>query len=139
MRGSISSSRSIALVSPSTSDVHELTIAAQVCRSLETELADEPDVIVTTVGLRVGALTGIVPAALEFAWGPTVADSPLLAGSLLEIESVEPWGYCPACDAIRTLTALPRVACPDCDSRLAELRGGDELEILRVDVRARVR
>jgi hydrogenase nickel incorporation protein HypA/HybF len=117
--------------------VHELTVALRICQALETELADEPDLVATEVKVQVGALSGIVPAALQFAWSHAVAESHLLDGSRLEIDWIDASGRCPRCDLIRVVTNLQSFRCPVCDAPIEEVTGGDELDILSVDVRAR--
>ena len=111
-----------------------MSVALQIRRSLETELADEPGLRVVQVGLQVGALSGIVPAALEFAWPHAMADSPMLAGSTVAIEWIDVTGRCEPCDATRTLPGLVSLRCPVCDTPLGEITGGDELDITSVDV-----
>jgi hydrogenase nickel incorporation protein HypA/HybF len=50
--------------------MHELSIALSLAELVEEQLADEPDAVVTAVNIRIGRLSSVVPAALEFAWGP---------------------------------------------------------------------
>ena len=115
--------------------MHEMSVALQIRRSLEEELAWEPGLTVVRVGVQVGALSGIVPAALEFAWPHAVVDSPMLGDSTLTVEWVDVSGRCEPCDAHRTLPGLVSLRCPVCGAPLAEITGGDELDITTVDVR----
>ena len=112
-----------------------MSVALQIRRSLETELADEPGLRVVRVGLQVGALSGIVPAALEFAWPHAMSDSSMLAGSTVDVEWVDVSGRCEPCGTSRSLPGLVSLRCPVCDTPLAEITGGDELDITTVDVR----
>lgn len=116
-------------------DVHELSVALRIRQSLEAEFADEPELRVIRVGLQVGALAGVVPAALEFAWSHAVADSTVLAGSRIDIEWIDVTGVCQRCATGRTITSLASLRCPVCGEPLTELTGGDELDIATVDVR----
>lgn len=118
--------------------VHELSVALRIRQSLEEEFADEPDLHIVRVGLQVGALAGVVPAALEFAWAHAVADSPVLAESRVDIEWIDVTGVCQRCTVERTITSLASIRCPVCSDPLAELTGGDELDIATVDVRNRI-
>lgn len=90
---------------------------------------------VAAVTVRVGALSGVVPAALSFAWGPAT-DGTFAAGSRLEIEEVGLAAWCPACEAERELATFPypRLACPECGTPTPEVRRGRELEILSMEV-----
>ena len=114
--------------------MHELSVALRIVESLEHELADEGEIEVAAVCIQVGALTGIVPEALQFAW-PHAAEPSLLRGSRLEIEWVEAAGLCPTCGIERTITNLQSFRCPVCGSPIGEIAGGNELDILSVEVR----
>ncbi len=48
--------------------MHELTIALRIVESLNEELAHEDDLTVSGVTIQIGALTGLVPEALQFSW-----------------------------------------------------------------------
>ena len=65
--------------------MHELSIAMSLAEMVEEHLAADPDAAVTAVDIRIGALSSVVPEALEFAWEP-VARGTRLQGSVLRIE-----------------------------------------------------
>ncbi len=88
---------------------------------------------VVAVTVRVGALSGVVPAALRFAWGPATAGT-FAAGSRLDLEEVPLAAWCPACRAERELPAFPRLACPVCGAPTPEVLRGRELEILSMEI-----
>lgn len=124
--------------------MHELTVAMQICSALERELDDSPDaadatgpLIVDVVRVRVGALSGIVPEALEFAWPHAVAGSRLLGDASIEIEFVDVAVNCTACSTTSTTPDLTRLRCPLCRSPDVQIHGGDELDIVSVDVHDR--
>ncbi len=110
-------------------------MALRVCETLDAELAIDDVAAVTEVRLRVGALSGVVPEALHFAWEPATGGSPLLAGSTLTIEWVEAAGHCVRCDESRVVDDLSSFRCPVCGTPIEQIVGGQELEILSVDVR----
>lgn len=114
--------------------MHELTVALRVCETLDAELTSDDIEAVTEVRLRVGALSGIVPEALTFAWGPATSGSTLLAGSQLSIEWVDAAGRCPRCRRTRIVDDLSSFRCTVCGEPIEEVVGGHELEILSVDV-----
>ena len=118
--------------------MHELTVAVQIRRVLESELAGDGDLVAERVRVQVGALTGIVPEALEFAWPHAVADSPLLSSATLEIEWIEASLTCGSCSATHRTPNLQTLRCPVCRSPDIEVTGGDELDIADVDVRERL-
>ncbi len=113
--------------------MHELSIAMRLVESLEEELAKERDLTVTTVNLRIGALTGLVPEALEFSW-EVASEESRLKGSKLCIETVDASGYCPECREERTISNLQSFRCPVCMSPIKQVTGGHELEILTLEV-----
>lgn len=120
--------------------MHELTVAIQIRNAIETELAaDNEDLIVDSVHVQVGALTGIVPEALDFAWPHAVSGTPNLASARLVIDWVDALVHCSPCAATYTISTFVSLRCPVCRSPDVELTGGDELDILSVDVREQAR
>jgi hydrogenase nickel incorporation protein HypA/HybF len=121
--------------------VHELTIALRIVEGLHEELAEEADLFdsgelsVSKVTVQVGALTGLVPEALQFSWDMATENS-RLRGSALEIEWVDAVGYCPVCQDDRVITNLQSFRCPVCRTPIARVVGGNELEILTMEVQS---
>lgn len=119
--------------------MHELSVALRIRDVLEAELAgDDDDLVAESVRVQVGALTNIVPEALEFAWPHAVADSDRLGSSRIEIDWVETSLRCRGCSATHETPNLLSLRCPVCRSGEVEIVGGDELEIIDVAVRQRV-
>jgi hydrogenase nickel incorporation protein HypA/HybF len=82
--------------------------------------------------LRVGAMTGLVPEALQFAF-EALREGTMASGARLEIEIVLPTGWCAECaQEFKMSDAL--ALCPRCKSPGARHRGGLELELASVDV-----
>lgn len=119
--------------------MHELTVAVQIRNAVETELADDAALVASSVYVQVGSLTGIVPEALEFAWPHAVSDSASLTSATLVIDWVEAQVHCRRCAEVHTISTLLSLRCPGCRSPDVELIGGDELDIVSVDVCERVR
>ena len=118
--------------------MHELSVAMRMRSVLETELAaDGHQLVVDTVRVQVGALANIVPEALEFAWPHAVADSALLGSSTIEIDWVEAQLRCRDCSATHATPNVYSLRCPACRSDAVEVVGGDELDIIDIDVRRR--
>jgi hydrogenase nickel incorporation protein HypA/HybF len=114
--------------------MHELSVAMRIVEALDQELASEPDdLIITTVALQVGTLTGLVPEALEFSWDMATEGS-LLQGSKLAIQIVDAVGYCQECQIEQILTNLQSMRCPICREPITQITGGNEMEILTVEV-----
>ncbi len=84
------------------------------------------------IGLRVGALSGVVPEALEFAFEVLKQDT-LAAGADLEVEYVPLRVYCPKCKQEFAPDGF-WYACPDCGETQTEVRRGQELDVMRVEL-----
>lgn len=114
--------------------MHELSVALRIVEALDQELASEPDDLkISTVALQVGTLTGLVPEALEFSWGMATEGS-RLQGSNLDIQIVDAAGYCQKCQQEQLLTNLQSMRCPVCKEPITQITGGNEMEILTVEV-----
>jgi len=90
-------------------------------------------VVVTAVSIQVGTLTGVVPEALQFSWD-LATEGGLLQGSKLDIWVVDAAGYCPHCQQEQPLTNLQSMRCPSCYTPIEQITGGNDLEILTVNV-----
>jgi len=114
--------------------VHELSVALRIVEALTEELATEDEVLtVTAVSIQVGTLSGLVPEALQFSWDMATADT-RLQGAKLEIETVHAVGFCSACQLNQTITNLQSMRCPSCQTPIQQITGGNELEILTMEV-----
>jgi hydrogenase nickel incorporation protein HypA/HybF len=82
--------------------------------------------------LRVGTLSGAVPAAMQFAWDVVRRDT-LAADAWLEIDPVKAVGWCETCRAEFECQDFWN-ACPRCHNLSGELRRGRELEIAAVEL-----
>lgn len=120
--------------------MHELTVAIQIRQGLDIELSTDDGVLVAdAVRVQIGALSGIVPAALQFAWPHAVSDSEALSSARLDIDWIEVQLHCAACADTYTLPEFRSLRCPQCRSAEVEIVAGDELDIASVDIRERPR
>lgn len=110
--------------------MHELSIAQAVVRTV---LAAVGDAQVEAVDLTVGALSGVVPSALEFAWEVAATGTPL-EGAALVVTPVPTTVWCQRCAAV----VAPELgfACPQCGDLSGDLRSGRELEVTSARLRA---
>lgn len=84
------------------------------------------------VKMRVGALSGVVPDSLEFAFD-IVTQQTIAEGAKLEIEFVPALCRCTACGS----EFEPKdffYECPNCKSLAVELKQGKELELSYLEV-----
>jgi hydrogenase nickel incorporation protein HypA/HybF len=110
--------------------VHELSV----CRTLVDEVLklarERDDARVLAVRVRVGALSGVVPALLRHAFPVAVAGT-RAQGAALMIEEAPIRVRCAAC-AVESSVRLDRLLCGHCASARVTLLSGDELLLDRV-------
>lgn len=87
---------------------------------------------VLSVQMRVGALSGVVPEALEFAFEALTPGTPA-EGARLEVERVPAVCYCNACLAEAELAEL-EFSCPRCQGTDIKLVRGREFELTGIEV-----
>jgi len=107
--------------------VHELSVAREIIRIVESEMARLNLRKIETVNVRVGALSGIHPEALSFGYEASVIDTPL-DGSRLVIETVAVKGRCRACAREFEVEEFVFL-CPHCHATDLEVIAGEELDI----------
>ena len=76
--------------------MHELSIAVSLVDAICEELPKLGDVSIRSVRIRVGALSGVVPDALTFAFD-VAADGSRVAGARLDIEATAGSDFGPVC------------------------------------------
>jgi hydrogenase nickel incorporation protein HypA/HybF len=112
--------------------MHEASIMLSVFEMAFAQLPDESATRIVRLRLRVGALAGVVPEALTFAFEALKPETPA-AQAELEIERVPACLAC--CDCRREFEpACFPAACPDCGSWATELRRGQELDLVCVEL-----
>lgn len=109
--------------------MHEVSIAQAIVTAVREAVDGEQ---VDRVDVTVGAMSGVVASALEFAWEVATSGTPL-AGSVLVVESVPTTVYCPTCAAV----VEPPVGfmCPGCGELCGDVRSGRELEVRSAHLR----
>lgn len=108
--------------------MHELSIAESVVAAVLERTGRRS---VTTVRLRVGRLSGVVPDALTFCF-EVAADGTPLAGAVLQIEEPTGTAHCRTCASDFTLRDM--ILLCDCGSADVEVTGGRELQLTSVEV-----
>jgi hydrogenase nickel incorporation protein HypA/HybF len=106
--------------------MHELAITQGVVDAVTERTGTAP---VTSVRVRVGRLSGVVPDAMRFCFELVTAGTPL-DGASLEIEQPEGRGRCRTCGAEFGLADL--ILLCDCGSADVEVLAGRELAVASV-------
>jgi len=87
---------------------------------------------VHTIRLRIGALSGVVPDALEFAFEALAPGTPA-EGAKLAVEHVPARFWCATCT--REFDSEDMLAeCPECHNLSGELRAGREMELAALEI-----
>lgn len=87
---------------------------------------------ILSLRLRVGALSGVVPDALTFAFEALSAGTPAEGGQLI-IEAVPAQFWCESCGRAFEADALNAI-CPACGKHSSDLRSGQELQVVSMEV-----
>lgn len=99
---------------------------------LNDAVAAAGDAPICGMRVRVGPLSGIVVEALRFAFEALTPGTPA-AGARLDIEETQLSFHCPRCGADYA-TPVGSYQCPACGSADGELRGGNELQLVSIEV-----
>jgi hydrogenase nickel incorporation protein HypA/HybF len=115
--------------------MHELSVAAALLDLVRRRC--RPDHEVREVAVAVGALTGIAPASLAF-YFEGLSQGTDLEGARLVCRAVPGRIRCAGCGAEYEPGGFARV-CPGCGALGGEVLSGTELDLERIEERARVR
>lgn len=112
--------------------VHEISIMAEAVR-MAVETAESAGATrVLALRLRVGALSGVVPEALQFAF-EALAKGTAAENATMSIEHVTAKFWCEGCQLLfDSETFFP--GCPSCKETSHSLRAGRELALTSVEV-----
>ena len=112
--------------------MHELSIAQSIVDSVLAHQKQHGGRRVTTIGVRVGEVSGVNAEALEFCFGATIEDTPL-AGAALALERVAVRYRCHDCGhEFEPVEFNP--ACPACASIVTAMIAGDELALAYLEL-----
>ncbi len=108
--------------------MHELRIATEIIETVQAEMNRRDLERIGAVGLAIGALCGVDPDALSFAYDASVTGT-ALHGSHLDIEFIPVEGRCLACGHEFSVKELCFI-CPECGSGKLDIIRGQELNIV---------
>ncbi|HUU27388.1 MAG TPA: hydrogenase maturation nickel metallochaperone HypA [archaeon] len=111
--------------------MHELSIAENILEIVDRHRQEQNFERLKSVTLRLGLLSGVDEDALCFAFEALTEGGPY-DGAALEVEKTFPQARCSCghCFVVEDIL----YACPKCGSVIAELTGGDELNIIELEV-----
>lgn len=112
--------------------MHEMSIAESLVGLIEEEARKDGFTRVKRIGVKLGALGHVEPAALRFCFA-AVARGTLVEGACLDMETVPGAGWCPRCR--RAVAIAQRYElCPECGQSHVDLTAGDELRLSELEV-----
>jgi len=114
--------------------MHELSIAMSIVEMAEEESLRLGGGRIAAVHLKVGALSGVVTAALLSSYD-LACENTVLAGSALVIEEVPIVVHCPRCDARRAVQSIQCFCCAECGAAAADVLQGRELLVTALEIR----
>jgi len=112
--------------------MHEVSIMQNVFEIAFSHLRQEKATRIHRLRLRIGALSGVVPDALQFAFDALKENTPAAEASL-EVEYVPVRFYCAKCSLEFGTDDIVEL-CPACGSPSAEVRQGRELDVVSLEV-----
>lgn len=112
--------------------MHELSIAQNILDTVQKEMTRRHLPAVVEVGVEVGALSGVLPDALQFGFEALVAGTPL-AGCRLALTPVPAEARCRTCGHTFAVADF-FFRCPTCGAGEVEVTHGYELNITHLEV-----
>ncbi len=112
--------------------MHESAIAQSLLEIIEQETLPYAGAKVTTLTLRIGKLSGVMPEALTFAFEALSMGSRSEGASLI-IEEVPLSIKCNQCGRVHIVDD-PFMICPHCEGTDVEMIAGRELEIRNMEI-----
>lgn len=113
--------------------MHEVGIMESALDAVLSQARSHSAQRVHRIVLRIGALSGVDPEALRFAFD-AVAQNTIAAGAALQIDDVPALAHCAACNADFGISSGFIFACPRCGDFSGKVRQGRELELFRVEM-----
>ncbi|HHN79003.1 MAG TPA: hydrogenase maturation nickel metallochaperone HypA [Phycisphaerales bacterium] len=114
--------------------MHELSIATSLVSLVGDALESAGETgTVEAVRVKVGALSGVVVEALEFAWD-AAAEGTCCEGARLDIERVPAVVRCGDCGAETTPGDPPFFVCGACGRPASEVISGRELDLIALEL-----
>ncbi len=113
--------------------MHEIGIMESTLEVVLRQAGEHRASRVHRIVLRIGALAGVEPESLRFAFD-AVTRGTLAAGAELAIEAVPARAYCSGCAQDFGVERGFIFTCPACGQLSGELRQGRELELIRLEM-----
>lgn len=114
--------------------MHEFSLVMSMLDLAEKTARDDGATRIDAIHLEIGALAGVVPEALEFAFSGARLGT-MAEEARLEVDYLPAIAHCGRCEASFELDNRYGVAlCPTCGTPSADLRQGRELQLAHLEV-----
>ncbi|HUL53423.1 MAG TPA: hydrogenase maturation nickel metallochaperone HypA [Opitutaceae bacterium] len=113
--------------------MHELGIAQSALELALAHARKAGAARVRRLVIRVGALSGVDPEALDFAFA-AILPGTAAEGAAVQIDPVAAVAYCPDCQQDFTPDTDHFFECPKCGRLCATIKQGRELDLMRLEV-----
>jgi hydrogenase nickel incorporation protein HypA/HybF len=114
------------------SSLHELSLTQNLIEIAEKHARREGALFISSITVEIGALSGVIPEAVEFAF-ETCTNGTLAEGASLEIQHVPGVGRCLECGQECPLEALTD-PCPSCHSFSLEILRGQDMLLIEMEI-----
>ena len=112
--------------------MHELGIVFHMIKTVERIAEENALTSVSSVTLELGEVSGVVPHELTSCWNWAVAQTEVLKGAELKIETIPAVTLCESCN--RTYPTVPQGRiCPLCGSEETVLVRGNEINLKEIE------
>lgn len=112
--------------------MHELSLTQSLIEIAEEHARRENANVITSLTMEIGALSGVVPEAVEFAF-EACSKGTLADGAVLEILRVPALGRCQQCRNECEMESL-LTDCPVCGSYALDILKGQEMALTEMEI-----
>ena len=112
--------------------MHELSLTQNLIEIAEEHARRENATVITSVTMEIGALSGVMPEAVEFAFEACTKNT-LAEGALLEIRHIPALGRCQKCGQECEMESLLD-GCSACGSYALDILKGQEMALIELEI-----
>jgi len=112
--------------------LHELSLTMNMIEIAEEHARREGATVITSVTMEIGALSGVMPEAMEFAF-EACSQGTLADGATLEIRRIPALGRCRECGKESEMESLLD-GCTACDSFALDILKGEEMALIELEI-----
>lgn len=113
--------------------MHEVGIMQSALETAFEQAEAEHATKIHRIGMRIGALSGVVPDALQFAF-EALSQGTIAEGAEFRIETIPVRSTCRRCQKEFEFESLASLTCPDCGGEGEGFLGGREIEVSEIEI-----